>query len=162
MADKVGATASTLDNINDLVAIQAKKDGIPLHDNPRQTKLAIEDGSLPRGEHPEAEILKLRCFKNIISASTGVRNLFDDFSEKIKKAGNAIDLLGHTDHQTRMAGLSTTSRPQKDVGGDKLELTEAEREAVYLTEKDIDFMESGIESHKTELLMRFTVFQFAL
>ncbi|KAJ2987911.1 hypothetical protein NUW58_g4251 [Xylaria curta] len=44
----------------------------------------------------------------------------------------------------------------------KLELTDAEREKVFLRERDIDIMENDIESHKLELQLTFTVFQAVL
>ncbi|KAI8633626.1 hypothetical protein F5Y19DRAFT_489095 [Xylariaceae sp. FL1651] len=167
--DKVGATKNVLSTISDLIVIQAKREGIVIVD-PKEMNLSSgkEDeernkeegeGGDELGEH-ESDVLKMKCFRNLIEASKGTARLFQSISQKIRDASDAI-----TSPQLPNRGGQSPSIPvqqQQKAGRPKVELSESDKERVFLAERDIEYMETSIESHKTELYISFTVFQYAL
>jgi flagellar capping protein FliD len=168
VVDKVGAIANTLDTINALVVKQALREGIEIADLKSMNKMRQNDESKNRdgGERPESDVLNLRCFKNLLEASEGADRLFKAISQKLKGASDAIVFprpMNQRGSQTNMGSPQAPDQPQQKVGGGpKVELSEADKARVYLTEKDIESMRNRIESHQAELHMRFIVFQFVL
>ncbi|KAI3327356.1 hypothetical protein HD806DRAFT_550879 [Xylariaceae sp. AK1471] len=164
VADKVGATATVLDTISALVEKQAKREGISLT-NSRDVSLPKQDEGKEKnkegegGGEPESNVLSMRCFKNIIEASKRADCYFQHITEKIDKALILLQLISQGDDQTRTSPQSPVQQQQK-VKRPKVEFSEADRECVFLQERDIEDMDNQVERHKTDLHMQFVVFQF--
>lgn len=163
VSDKVGATASVLTSINALVVKQAKRKGLTVD---KEVKVPKETR-----QHLDAveEILSMTCFQAIIERTNGAHEAFDDISEKIKKALKTIDLLKklHQDGQEAVTGVSVRGPgrdAQRHAGTPKgkVGLSDEDREKVFLTEKDLEWMEKKVEIHFKDLWYRFIIFEYSL
>lgn len=154
VGEKVGATANVINIISDLVVKQARRENIGEKEVTKEAKMddvEKRDWGLGKGKEPESEVLSRRCFKNLMEAIEGANRLFDNIIKKIEDASDTL---------LRPQVLSRGGRQPGQV--ERVTLDEADRERVFLTEKDIGYMEMDIESRKTELNMMFFVFEFVV
>ncbi|KAK5628878.1 hypothetical protein RRF57_004593 [Xylaria bambusicola] len=152
VGDKVSTTSTVLTRISDLVVKQAERENITRKKDEDQNNASMDQGgkvdSALHNLYGDSDVLKWRCFMDMKEASQGARSSFQHFTQKINDASKALlQLDGHTEGQPNRS---------------KVELTEVQREKLFLRERDIDIMENEIESHKIELQLTFTVFQAVL
>lgn len=160
---KVGSTAGVLSSINALVVKQAKRKGLTVD---REVKVLKETRKKPDSA---GEILSMTCFQAIIEGTKGVHEVFDDISEKIKRALKTIGLLQklHQDGQEAATGVSVRgpgpdAQQQPGTPKGKVTLSDKTRKEVYLTEEDLVWMEKTVEIHFKDLWNRFIIFEYSL
>ncbi|KAL6408711.1 hypothetical protein AUP68_07657 [Ilyonectria robusta] len=159
VGEKAGATANLMNTINALVVKQARREGITDKDVTKEAKLPEvkdRDWGAGEGKEPESEVLSRKCFKDIMEAIRGAQCLFENVTKKIEDASDTLirpQVLSRGGYQ---------SGPEAMAQDDKVRLDEADKKRIFLTEKDIGYMETDIESRKTELNMMFMVFAFVV
>ncbi|KAK2601582.1 hypothetical protein QQS21_004900 [Conoideocrella luteorostrata] len=160
VGEKVGATANVMNTINDLVVKQARRENIGEKEVTKEAKLAEvrnRDWGQGKGKEPESEVLNRRCFKNLMEAIKGANRLFSDIFKKIEDASDTLIRPQVLDRGGPQPGPEITGEQDE-----KVTLDEADKERILLTERDIGYMETDIESRKTELNMMFFVFEFVV
>ncbi len=97
-----------------------------------------------------------KCFKDMMEAIKSTDRLFEDIIKKIQDASDTLIRPQVLSRGGEQLGPETTGPD------DKVKLTKADEERIYLTEKDIGYMGTDVESRKTELNMMFVVFEFVV
>ncbi|KAK4233762.1 hypothetical protein C8A03DRAFT_38512, partial [Achaetomium macrosporum] len=159
LGEKVGATATVINNINGLVVKQSRREGISDKDVTKDANLAeVKDRVwvAEKAGEKAPEVLSKKCFKDLMEAIKSADRLFDDMVKKIEAASDTLirpQMMGRRGH-----------RPAPEPSGedDKVRLDEADKERLFLTEEKIRVMELDVEARKAELNISFEVFEWAI